>query len=157
MAARQPLRRSARHRAPVDAVVRVETTVFVGDQHREVTRIDLAAGRRKTPAPVGQRERAQEPSAAINDDRRADAGGGEVERPEVLEIEVPRRRQPKPQQERERAEKCEYAAFEGVRPPFPRKGGGGHPRAHFAVTSIEPKPVRPKRSGRYMSSAVAGG
>ncbi len=33
----------------------------------------------------------------------------------------------------------------------------GLPAAHFAVTSIAPKAVRPKRSGRYMSSAVAGG
>ena len=28
---------------------------------------------------------------------------------------------------------------------------------HFVFTSIAPKAVRPKRSGRYMSSAVAGG
>ena len=41
----------------------------------------------------------------------------------------------------------------------PRGGEGRRMRAlpHFAFTSISPKAVRPKRSGSYMSSAVAGG
>ena len=121
MAAREPLRRRARHRAPVDAVVLVEAPVLVGEQHREITRIDLAVGRWKAPAPVGQRERAQQPAVAIDDDRRADARGGEIERPEALEIAVPRRRQPQPQHEDERADETQRRGVQGMRrTPSPR-------------------------------------
>ncbi len=144
MAARDPLARGARHRAPVDAAMLVKASVLVGEQHREIARVDLAAGDGQAPAPVGQRESAQQPPVAIDDDRRAEAGGGEIERPEALEIAVPSRGQRQPEDEDERADDREAAAFEGV-------------SSHFAFTSIAPKPVRPKRSGRYMSSAVAGG
>ena len=188
VAARDPLAGGARHRAPVDAAMRVEAPVLVGEQHREIARIDLAAGHRKAPAPVGQGEGAQQPPVAIDDDRRAEAGGGEIERLEAGDVAVPRRRPAKAEHEDERADGGEDAAFEGVRhspsPPtlsrtrergiVPSPACGrqanlrfaerwreapdeGLPASHFAVTSIEPNAVRPKRSGRYMSSAVAGG
>ena len=60
----------------------VEAPVLVGDQHREIARIDVMRRRRQPPAPVGQGERTQQPPVAVDDQRRALARGGEVERAE---------------------------------------------------------------------------
>ena len=94
MAARDPLARGARHRAPVDAAMRIEAPVLVGEQHREIARIDFAARGGQAPASVGQGESAQEPPVAIDDDRRADPGRSEIERPQAVEKAVPGRGQP---------------------------------------------------------------
>ena len=179
MAARHELAGGARHRAPVDAVVRVEAAVLVAEQHRQIARIDLAGGRRQPPAAVGQGEGAQQPAVAVDDDRRAEPRRREVERAEAFDIGVPRRRPAEAEDEDQRAEGGEEAAFASARlalirrfaPPSPASGrreeplsrlrergwGEGKPQPHFVVTSIAPNAVRPKRSGRYMSSAVAGG
>jgi hypothetical protein len=46
------LQAGARHRAPIDAVMRVEAPVLIGEQHREIARIDLA---RRRPAAASAR------------------------------------------------------------------------------------------------------
>ncbi len=56
MAARDELAGRARHRAPVDPVMRIEALVLVAEQHRQIARIDLLDGRRQPPAAVGQGE-----------------------------------------------------------------------------------------------------
>ena len=71
MAAREPLRAGADQRARIDAAMVVESGILIGDEHREIARIDVVRGRRQAPAPVGQRERPEQPPAAIDDNRRA--------------------------------------------------------------------------------------
>ena len=89
MAAHQPLRASANERAKVDAVVLIEPAVLIGDQHREIARIDLMRGRRQTPAPVGQSEGPEQPAVAIDDNRRAFARGGKIERAQARRVAAP--------------------------------------------------------------------
>ena len=89
MAAHQPLRAGANEGAKVDPVVLVEAPVLVGDKHRKVARINVMRGRRQTPAPVRKGKRPEQPAVAIDDDRRALARGGEIERAEARRIAVP--------------------------------------------------------------------
>ena len=69
MAADQPLRAGANEGANVDPVVLVEAAILVGDEHRDVARVDVVRGRRQAPAPIGQGEGPQQPAVAIDDDR----------------------------------------------------------------------------------------
>src|SRR5271163_968465 len=173
VAARRPLPRGARHRPDIDALMIIEPAVLVADQHRKVARIDLARSDGQSPASVGQSEGAEQPPVAIDDDGRTVARSRQIERTEMLQIARTRRGHGERQREDGRPEGGEEAALEAargalIRPSatFSRKSGRGAkaPRpllrergwgegAHFDTTSIVPKPVRPKRSGRYMSSA----
>ena len=85
----QPLSGRAQERARIDAMVLVEASILVGDEHREIARIDVMRRRRKPPAPVGQREGPQQPAIAIDDDRRAFARRHEIDRPEARDIAGP--------------------------------------------------------------------
>ena len=169
-------------RERIDAEVRAEALVFVGDQQIEIARIDILHGRRQAPAPVDPRVGAQQVPVAVDhhggefevlaerhgtegmdpcgearsDERRRDAAAIAAMRsrrqrtrsvPSPLEGEglgrgVDRDRSPHPP-------RC------AQRPP---PQGGRYERdvdrlAHFAASiSTVPTPVRPKRSGRYMSS-----
>ena len=89
MAAPEPLPRRAQERARVDAAMLVEAPVLVGDQHRDIARIDVVRRRRQPPAPVGQGEGAQQPAVAVDDDGRAFARGHEIERPEARFVARP--------------------------------------------------------------------
>ncbi len=89
MAARQPLRPGANERAKVDAVVLVKPAVLIGDEHRDVARIDVMRRRRQPPAPVGQSERPEQPAVAIDDDRRAFARRGKIERAKARDVVGP--------------------------------------------------------------------
>jgi len=57
-----------------------EAPVLIGDQHREIARIDVVGRRRQPPAPVGQGERPEQPAVAVDDDGRALKRPGEIER-----------------------------------------------------------------------------
>ena len=56
MAAHQPLRAGANEGAKVDAVVLIKPPVLIGDEHRDIARIDVMRGRRQSPASIGQGE-----------------------------------------------------------------------------------------------------
>ena len=85
----EPLPAGADHRAPVDAVVVIEPPVLVGDQHGEIARIDFVRRRGQAPTPVRQGESPQQPAVAIDDDRRALARGGKIDRPEACRVAIP--------------------------------------------------------------------
>ena len=135
------LQAGARQSAPVDAVMRVKARILIGEQHRDIARVDFAELNRQAPAPVGQGEGAQQASVAIDDDGRSLARRHQIDRAEILKILRPCRRDGERQNENQRPGDAEPAAL----------------AVHFAMTSIAPKAVRPNRSGRYMSSTVAGG
>ena len=63
-----PLPAGAQERARVDAVMRLEARILVGDQHRDIAWVDVVRRRRQAPAPVGHGERTQEPAVAVDDD-----------------------------------------------------------------------------------------
>ena len=123
MQPRRPLPRRPHQRTAVDAGMAPEARVLISEQHRQIARIDLAGGRRQPPAAVGQGEGAQQPAVAVDDDRRAEPRGSEVERAKAFDIGVPRRGPAESEDENERAEDGEEAAFASVRWPFPPCGG----------------------------------
>ena len=73
----RPLRtscqRGARDRERIDAVMRAEALVLVGDQQVEIARIDVRDGRRQPPASVRRRIGPQQAAVAVDHD------GGEFE------------------------------------------------------------------------------
>ncbi len=85
----QPLSGGAQERARIDAMVLIEASVLVADQHREIARIDVMRRRRKPPAPVRQREGPQQPAVAIDDDSRAFARRHKIDRPEARDVAGP--------------------------------------------------------------------
>ena len=89
VAAHKPLRAGANERAKVDAIVLIKPPVLIGDEHRDVARIDVMRGRRQPPASVGQSEGPEQPAVAIDDDRRAFARGGKIERAEACGVARP--------------------------------------------------------------------
>ena len=168
MAADQPLRAGANEGANVDAVVLVEPAVLVGDEHREIARIDVVRGRRQAPAPIGQGEGPQQPAVAIDDDRRAlDArqqdraargspcSGSRTKarqgaRP--LRAQAPLRRRRRGGEEGvsrraliRSATPTTFSQREKGTPPLPLGEGRGEGWAppHFALTLSSPKAVRP--------------
>ena len=89
MAAHQPLRAGANERAKVDAVMLIKPPVLIGDEHRDIARIDVMRGRRQPPAAIGQSEGPEQPAVAIDDDRRALARGRKIERAEACGVARP--------------------------------------------------------------------
>ncbi len=85
----EPLPGRAKKRAEVDAAVLIEAPVLVGDEHRDIARIDVVGRRRQPPTPVRQSERTQQAPVAVDHDRRALARGGEVERAERCSVAGP--------------------------------------------------------------------
>src|SRR3954454_680509 len=117
-----------------------EAAVFVGFQQCDESRIDVCSRDRQAPATILCREGAQQDAVAVGDDRRAARGLREIERREEVRRVLPRDRNAG------REDRDQYSA---------RKERGS---PHFAsCTTSVPNPVRPKRSGRYMSSIDAGG
>jgi hypothetical protein len=107
MAAETPLRAGADERADVDAAVFVEPPVLIGDEHREITRIDAVRRRGQPPTAVRQSERPQQSAVAINDDRRTIARRRKIDRPEARRITRPAdgRREASSEKERRRHER----------------------------------------------------
>ena len=133
------LQRRPQHRARIDAVMNAETLVLIGKQHVEETRIDVGNRRRQPPAAFARRISAQQAPFPI------DHAGREIE------VLAERRRAERSDPPR-RAGKSRRA-YENARENEVR-----FLTHHFAaVTSMLPLPVRPKRSGRYMSSTTACG
>ena len=139
-AAGHELHRGAHHRKRIDAVMRAEALVLVGKQHVEEARIDVGHFGRQAPAAVGRRIGAQKLAVAIEHLL------GE------FEIFAERRRPERPDPPGRADHHCgaskrrdneRYAKFAARHLPV--------------VTSTFSLLVRPKRSGRYMSSTLACG
>ena len=117
----------ARERQRVDAGMRAEAFVLVGEQHGEKTRIDVGDPRRQPPAAFARRVSAQQAAVAIKDARRE----GDIVA------------------ERRRTERGDPpAGATDCRKANERAGGKGEPRpfrhTHFAaVTSTLSVAVRP--------------
>ena len=62
------LQRGAEKRLHVDAAVLAEAPVLVGDQRLDEERVDLGERDRQPPAPVGDREGAEQHAVAVDDD-----------------------------------------------------------------------------------------
>ena len=176
-AVRDELHGSARDRERIDADVLAEALVLVGDQQVEIARIDVGHGRGQPPAAVRRRVGPQQAAVAVDHDggelerfaerHRAEgmdpgAEGGGAMTPAALRVQ---RAQAAPQLGRSlplggRGREGAMATAVHTRaatPTSPQGGGDTELRldafAHFAASiSTEPTPVRPKRSGRYMSS-----
>ena len=138
VAAGRELKRGAAERQKVDTVMLVETFVLIGEQHFEETRIDILDGRRQPPAPLAGGVGAQQPALAVEHDMRGLHILAERRPAERIDPGNPGQRGQKSRAGK--AAEDETSAF------------------HFAaVISIVPVAVRPKRSGRYMSSTTACG
>ena len=133
------LQRRAQHRARIDAVMLPEALVLIGEQHVEEARIDVGDRRRQPPAAFARRISAQQAPFPV------DHAGREIEG----------------LAERRRAERSDPPRRAGKSRRAYQNAGENEARLvthHFAaVTSMLPLPVRPKRSGRYMSSTTACG
>ena len=104
-------------------------------QHLDEARIDVVHGRRQPPAALRRRIGAQQTAVAVEHLRRQfDVGraGDRAERPHPPRAAGHRG-------DGRGGKRCENDA-------------AGLHRTHFGAISIVPVPVRPKRSGRYMSS-----
>ena len=170
-AAGHELHRGAHHRERIDAVMRAEALVLIGKQHVEETRIDVGYFGRQAPAAFGGRIGPQQLAVAIEHLL------GE------FEILAKRRRSERPDpprrasqrdntNERNRDETFAHRSSPRKRgpslspdgrssvsiPAFAGMSGGGFGLVHLpVVTSTFSLLVRPKRSGRYMSSTLACG
>src|SRR5260370_873323 len=132
------LKRRPTHGKRVNADMLVEALILVGEQQLYEPRIDILDGSLQPPTSLGVGVGAQQSAVAVEHAMR---------RVEIFA-------------ERRRAERCD-----------PDTGGNGGnrgsagktcerepPTCHFAaVISMVPVAVRPKRSGRYMSSTLACG
>ena len=136
MAAPEPLPGRAQERARVDAAMLIETPVLVGDEHREIARIDVMRRRRQPPASVGQGEGPQQPAVAVDDDGRALARGHEIERPEARFVARPGEGRGDGRDGDERARRRRDATRSVRRgvaslpltpAPLPQAGEGAHP------------------------------
>ncbi len=125
----------AHHRQRIDAPMLLETPVLVGLQHFDEARIDLVHGCRQPPAALGRRIGPQQTAVAIEHLRRQfDIGetGDRAERPHPPRATCHRG-------DGHGGKSCENDAVDLH-------------RITSGAISIVPVPVRPKRSGRYMSS-----
>ncbi len=138
---RDELERRADDRERIDSIVVVEALVLVGEQQIEVTRIDVFHGRGQPPAAVDSRIGPQELPVAVDHDGRELDAFAERHGAEGMD---PRGEGPGA---RDRTKsQCNGGGANAPPPPC-------WSFAHFAASiSTEPTPVRPKRSGRYMSS-----
>ena len=130
------LKRRAAQGERVDADMLVETLILVGEQHLDKPRIDILDTGRQAPSALRRGVGTQQPALAIQH---------AVRRVDIFS--------------RWRTDRDKPAA-----------GGNGDDRRrtgqpasdapasyHFALISMVPVAVRPKRSGRYMSSTLACG
>ena len=130
----------ASERQRIDAVMLAEAFVLVGEQQRQETRIDVLRRRREPPASVRRSHR-----------RAADARRGRARRANSRD---PCRAAPA---RANRPRRRRRAATTGGR-RRPHRRNDEPPAFHFApMISMVPVAVRPKRSGRYMSSTFACG
>ena len=83
MTAGDELKRGAAQGKGIDARMRIETSVFIGQQQFEITGIDAGSGiDRQPPAAVGHRIGAQQLAIAVDDGRRDLPGLRQRQRPQ---------------------------------------------------------------------------
>src|SRR6202044_1608798 len=139
-AAAYELHRGAHHRERIDAVMRAEALVLIGKQHVEEARIDVGHFGRQAPAAVGGRIGGQKLAVTIEHLL------GE------FEIAAERRWTERPGSPGSAGHHC------GASKRRDNKRYAKFATRHLpVVTSTLSLPVRPKRSGRYMSSTLACG
>src|SRR3990172_6149347 len=116
----------------------VEALILVGEQQPNKARIDVLRISRQPPAPVRRGIGAQQPPVAVEHDMRIVQGLSERRWPQGIE--------PRAACQRDGCSRAGQACDDA-------------PTAcHFAAwISMAPVAVRPKRSGRYMSSTIACG
>ena len=124
----------ARQRQRVDPVMGAEAPVLVGKQEVEQARVDIGRGHGQAPAAFQGRIGPQQPPFAV------EHHGGVFQVPSI-------RHRTERRDEGDRRRRCDRRDERGGRERD--IGGVGSLRAS---TSRVPVPVRPKRSGRYMSS-----
>ncbi len=113
-----------------------EPLVFIREEQFEETRINVTLADREPPSSLARRISAQKPPLAIEDDVR------------IVEILA----------ERHRSERMHpNCAGEHRRGATKGNCQNGSPAFHLGAISMVPVAVRPKRSGRYMSSTFACG
>src|SRR5262249_42545916 len=153
------LRQSAPERERIDPVMRVKALVLVGEQKLQKPRIDVLARRRQSPAPFRRGVGPQQLSVAVDHQggkrkplpqrRRAEGGDPITGAPPAGDDGGPRRDQARVQP----SPQARWAFAPAHRSRGSDQKICRRKRTHFAaVTSIVPVAVRPKRSGRYMSS-----
>ena len=137
MTGRDELKCGACHCLRIDAVMRPESFVFIDEQQLQELRIDILRRRRQPPTSLLRGIGAQQFAIAVEHGVRI----GQI---------LPERRRPERINERRAGERdhCGRAAD-------PRNNEA--PVFHFPAISTVPVAVRPKRSGRYMSSTFACG
>ena len=115
-------------------------------------RIDILRFQRQPPASLFRREGAQQLSVTVHGDCRAALRGRIVERTERGDVILPRRGHAETQSRGDDHRRGIFASS------FALARACAHRCTYFALVTVTvPKAVRPKRSGRYMSSIDAGG
>ena len=160
VAARDELKRGARQRQRIDAGMRIEALVLVGEQQLQIRRIDIGLGvDRQPPAAVGRRIGAQQLAVAV-DHRRARtaeplaSGSGPSETTQAANADATADATNAAQAERSATDPPHGRAvptsrFASARTDVDARDRRGHasmlgPSAHFAArTSMVPVPVRP--------------
>src|SRR5690348_889844 len=148
MAVDQPLRAGAKKRANVDPVVLVEAAVLVGDEHRDIARIDVVRTRRQAPAAIGQGKGPEQAAVAVDDDGRALARGVKIERAEARRVAAPGEGRAKACRRHERKRRSEYEGETARKAHYatPSSGPSGHllpprecgPKGRLRLTSPSP-------------------
>ena len=127
----------ASHRQRIDAMMPVEALVLIRKQQTQKARVDVLSRNRQPPAALFRRVGAQQAPLAVEHDMGIFEIPGERRRPQRID--------PGRAGGRNDGSRCagrrDYAL----------------PARHLAEISIAPVAVRPKRSGRYMSSTFACG
>ena len=125
-------------RQQIDAMMLGKAFVLIGKQQLQKARIDVFLGRRQPPAPLAGGIGAQQLPLTVEHHVRCFEILAERRRPQRIHPRSPGQR--------------------GQQSRTGKARQGEPPRFHFAaVMSIVPVAVRPKRSGRYMSSTTACG
>ena len=153
----------ARERFRIDTMMLVEALVFIGKEQFQEARIDVMHRRRQPPAPFGGGIGAQQLPVPVEHELRIFQMAAEPRRPERIDPGRPANKDREAQDDGSREGKLEATPALRLALPllsFAVPRGCDAVRtddigeaAHFpAVISIVPVAVRPKRSGRYISS-----
>ena len=162
------LQERAAERQRIDAAMAHEAPVLVREQHRQETRIDVGARRRQPPAAFRRGVGPQQPAVAVDHQRRIGEPLAARHRPERRDPDKAHARHHDEHDERHGNAEAQDApqppsssrqtgARRAIAGRCRRSSTSAHRAAVAAVTSTVPEPVRPKRSGRYMSSTNACG
>src|SRR5690606_13348222 len=141
-----------KHREQIDTAMLVVAAILVGEQHRDIARVDVLHVHRQPPSALGRGERPQKIAIPAEDGDGKLLGHFKWWRPDGTFRESNCSVDGKPQRNRKTERRHEPAP----RPSCPPENCA--PEAHcFAKTTSLPCAVRANRSGWYMSSTVAAG